>query len=381
MLICLVCAEVLPQLTAAGPLDGPIEGGTLITITGQNFEFYLKGGLSCMWDSEETTATVHNNTQITCLTPRHNAGNVSISISPTSSSSRYYLSATQFTYYETIFIGDAAADRVLRFKLKTGSFVDDFVSSRSGGLSKPHGMAFGLDHNFYVASGGTSSVLQYHGQSGQFLKTFCKVEGTPRSLVFHYQDLYVCDSRQGHILRFNGMTGSPRGIYGVHSRLLYPWGIMFEKQTNHSFISDERGGHLVRFKPPSQGLDFTETAHLGTLNFQGRFDKVWTLKSMDLVNSFDFTTDSVYLSSPHANALVRYNRTSGAYITHFEDVELVRPAAIKAHRSVLYVCSNDQIRVYQRITTEFFRTHVSHDHMACMSMIFHESWNPQQGFD
>merc|ERR1719272_2841775 len=102
----------------------------------------------------------------------------------------------------------------------------------------------------------------------------------------------------------------------------------------------------------------TENLKLGTLNFQGSFDKVWTQKKMEMVNSFDVTTDSVYLSSPHAGTIVRYNRTTGEYLSHFEDPELVRPTAIKAFKSTLYVCTMDQVRVYQRITTEFFRLHV-----------------------
>ena len=52
----------------------------------------------------------------------------------------------------TMFISDFKTSSVLRYNADTGAFFDVFVQPRSGGLDGPWGLAFGLDHNFYVAS-------------------------------------------------------------------------------------------------------------------------------------------------------------------------------------------------------------------------------------
>jgi hypothetical protein len=156
---------------------------------------------------------------------------------------------------------------------------------------------------------------------------------------------------------------------------------MFEKSTNDLYVSDERAGHLVRYQQPAHGLDFSDDIALGQLNFQGSFDKIWTNRKMEMVNSFDVTLDSVYLTSPHTHTIVRYNRTNGEYITHFDDPELHRPATVKAYKSALYVCSVDKVQVYERITTEYLRGFISKPGLSCASMIFHEHWTQNQGFD
>merc|ERR1712054_575532 len=117
---------------------------------------------------------------------------------------------------------------------------------------------------------------------------------------------------------YGSMPPTVIGQLTISSRMKYPSGIMFERQTNHTFISDQMSGHIVRFEPPSQGFDTANSATLGSLNFQGRFDKVFTTQPVDFVNAFDFTSHSLYLSSPQSKAIVRYNRTNGVYITHFE---------------------------------------------------------------
>jgi hypothetical protein len=204
--------ELLPQVFTAAPHEGPIEGQTIVTISGQNFQSYSNGKLLCVWGTEETNATVQDNTHITCPTSRHEAGNASVQIRPAHSAQTILVPNTEFLFYQTVFIADSNANRILRFRLNTGEFVDEFVSSSAGGLNNPSGMAFGLDQSFYVASAGSSSVLQFHGQTGSFIKTFCTVQGVPRGLVFHHEDLYVCDARKGIVRRFNGLTGSPNGI-------------------------------------------------------------------------------------------------------------------------------------------------------------------------
>ena len=60
-----------------------------------------------------------------------------------------------------LFLASFSGNRVLRYSETNGTFISVFVASGSGGLNLPHGLAFGPDGNFYVASAGTDEVLRY----------------------------------------------------------------------------------------------------------------------------------------------------------------------------------------------------------------------------
>lgn len=52
----------------------------------------------------------------------------------------------------------------------TGAYIRDFVTSGSGGLLDPQGLALGPNGNLFVASG--SSVKEYSGITGEYIKDF-----------------------------------------------------------------------------------------------------------------------------------------------------------------------------------------------------------------
>merc|ERR1711959_135330 len=177
---------------------------------------------------------------------------------------------------------------VLRYNADTGAFFDVFVQPRSGGLDGPWGTAFGLDHNFYVASERTNSVLVY-----------------------------------------DGYTGSPRGVYIEGGGLDHPWGLIFDKYTNDTYVTSEYKDHVFRYKQPTWGLyggfgspstnggihvtgaynpatqttnpqgmgisnglgeEITHNAQqlkLGVNVWKGRFDKVWTNTRVNYANGLD----------------------------------------------------------------------------------------------
>ena len=75
--------------------------------------------------------------------------------------------------------GEMAASAVLRYDGITGAFIDKFVgdnpntaTDETGGLSRPYGLAFGPDGNFYVSSFLTDQILRYNGKTGQFIDVF-----------------------------------------------------------------------------------------------------------------------------------------------------------------------------------------------------------------
>jgi hypothetical protein len=321
-----------------------------------------------------------------------------------------------------MFVSDFKTSSVLRYNADTGAFFDVFVQPRSGGLDGPWGLAFGLDHNFYVASERTSSVLVYDGSTGAFLKKFCTVKGQPRSMVFHYWDLYVASAYGDKIYRYNGYTGSPRGVYIEGGGLDHPWGLIFDKFTNDTYVTSEYKDHIFRYKQPTWGLyggygvastnggihvtgsydpaaqttnpqgmgisnglgeEITHNAQqlkLGVNVWKGRFDKVWTNTRVNYANGLDFTVDSMYVTGPYSGkAIVRFNRTTGEYMHHFEDEYLNYPVDIKEFRDYLYVCSEDQVRKYNRLNGEFIKTHSQTDGLLSSFLLFHINWNQNLG--
>jgi hypothetical protein len=387
----IVCTlqEVVPVVHHMWPLQGPVEGGTTVTMQGTNFQVFHAGELSCLWNQVATDAHYVNSTLITCVTPRHGEGAVAVALRSelsgtiTPITDLYSPDGISFDFQPSIFIADSSHHRVLRFNAISGKYVDDFVTSRSGDLQMPWGMSFGPDHNFYVSSGGTESVLRYNGQTGVFETTFCHVPGSPRGLVFHYGDLYVVSALDQAVYRFNGLTGSLKGVHSSgtlsHSGVLKsPWSIKFHTATNDSYISSGQTHSIVRFNQPSPGSDSHRSG--GRAVYRSRFDRVWTQEPLRLITGFDFAQDCVYAVSPNDKRIVQYNRTTGARMAYFGDADLVRPIDVFVLGSNIYVCSSDGVRIYNRASSEYVKTHIYYEGMQCASMIRHSNYEPSMGF-
>jgi hypothetical protein len=71
-----------------------------------------------------------------------------------------------------LLVSSVSTDSVLRYNGVTGSFVDAFVPTGSGGLFLPMDLVFGPDHNLYLSSVASRSVLRYDGQTEAFLNVF-----------------------------------------------------------------------------------------------------------------------------------------------------------------------------------------------------------------
>lgn len=112
-----------------------------------------------------------------------------------------------------LFVSAAGANAVHRFDRTTGAFLGEFVSSGSGGLGDPQGIAFGPDGNLYVSSNGSNNVLRYDGNTGAFIDIFATTAGMswPAEINFHGGHLYVSDfsgGASGRVSRFDATTGN-----------------------------------------------------------------------------------------------------------------------------------------------------------------------------
>ena len=117
-----------------------------------------------------------------------------------------------------LFVGNftpgGSTNGVLRYDGR-GAFIDRMVSEGENGLTISCCLAFGPDENLYVGSPLTSSVLRYHGVTGEFIDAFIPSGSgglvVPLIPVFRDGILYVGDLGTRQIRRFNAFTGAPIG--------------------------------------------------------------------------------------------------------------------------------------------------------------------------
>lgn len=117
---------------------------------------------------------------------------------------------------------------VLRYDGVTGSFVDTFVPSGSGGLNSPFDLAFGPDGNLYVSSNIGNQVIRYDGSSGAFLDVVVSGLSSPDGITFGTDgSLYIANEGTNELLRYNtsglsafvtagsgGLNQPRRGVFG-----------------------------------------------------------------------------------------------------------------------------------------------------------------------
>ena len=113
-------------------------------------------------------------------------------------------------------------DTILRFDGITGEFIDEFVTTNSGGLKHPFGMVFGpagkngkkLD--LYVVDLADNNVLRYDGKTGDFKEIFVTsgsggLDGPFNPIFGPDGDLYVGD--ESGVLRYQGPSGPTPGAF------------------------------------------------------------------------------------------------------------------------------------------------------------------------
>ena len=109
------------------------------------------------------------------------------------------------TFDNNALLVSGGTDSVWRFDAASGAFLSTFVSDN------PTGIAIGLDGNIYVSAQGSNSVLRY-SPTGSFIDAFV-TSGSgglsgPLSLAFGGPDNNLFVVSNNGVMRYNGMTGA-----------------------------------------------------------------------------------------------------------------------------------------------------------------------------
>ncbi len=214
---------------------------------------------------------------------------------------------------DNLYVSSQANNRILRYDGMTGDFIDTFVPAGSGGLNGPNGLTVGPDGHFYVSSRNNHRILRFDATTGDPLPAAGQEEAifvppgsgglsSPRGLVFGPDhNLYVSSFNTDSILRYNGTTG----------------------QFMDTFVSDPGARFTALVFGPDgnlyvssgQGYGSSVRRYEGT---SGAFIDAFTSEFLDLPSGLAFGPDgNLYVSSTNHGRVVRFDGTTGAFIDVF----------------------------------------------------------------
>jgi len=202
-------------------------------------------------------------------------------------------------------LSSADEGNILRYNGTTGSFIDIFVPSHSGGLRFPHGLAFGPDCNIY-AVGHQQTVLRYDGVSGAFLGQFAAsalLNGLGDLVFGPDGNLYVSGLYTQNIVRFDGRTGAFIDVFASGSGLDGSLGLTFGPDGN-LYVLSYNNNRVLRFNGRT-GVFIDTFVSSGSGGLDSPFD-------------LEFGPDgNLYLNSTATDSVLRYNGTTGTFIDAF----------------------------------------------------------------
>jgi WD40 repeat protein len=129
-----------------------------------------------------------------------------------------------------LFVASPSLGSILEFNGQTGQFIRYFIR----GIATPIDLDFAPNGSLFVARGhqqisGPSSILEYDGQTGAFIRTFATTQvDTPQNiLVGPTGDVFVTNQwiNAAPLVRFDGITGAVK--FAVDGGLNNPQGMAF----------------------------------------------------------------------------------------------------------------------------------------------------------
>lgn len=82
-----------------------------------------------------------------------------------------------------LLVSSSGDNAIKQYDDVTGQYIRNFVTSSSGGLSSPQGLALGPNGNLFVSSQGTNSIKEYSGTAGEYIGDFVSSDNGLRSPI------------------------------------------------------------------------------------------------------------------------------------------------------------------------------------------------------
>jgi streptogramin lyase len=245
---------------------------------------------------------------------------------------------------EFFLVPSGNTDSILRYS-DTGTFINAFIPSRSGGLDNPRAVISGPDGNLYVSQGTSSSdpIRRYDGHTGEFIDNFAFQPGvSPFGIVFGPDGhLYAASFSSNDVVRFNGSTGEFLGVFAAGGDLFQPRGLVFGPD-GHLYVSS-LSGKVIRYHGVTgefmddfavgvdpRGLVFGPDGHLYVASFSD--NRVWRFNGATGVSMGVFASGgglngpvgvgfgadgNFYVGSFNNHRILKYNGKTGAFINTF----------------------------------------------------------------
>ena len=211
-----------------------------------------------------------------------------------------------------VYITSYGTDTVLRYDLKTGTFLGVFVTAGSGGLNGPSNAVFGPDGRLYVTGLLSNAIHVYSGSDGTTLGTVVAGLNGAESVLFNNKGNLLLVSGPGNTVLeydtagvFQGVFVSPgNGLSNPHDGVFGPNGGFYLSAFGANKVLAYNGSTgaflevLVQDDPGTPGIDESG----GLANAHGLL----------------FGRDSdLYVTSFGSNQVLRYNGTTGDFIEVF----------------------------------------------------------------
>lgn len=266
-----------------------------------------------------------------------------------------------------LLVSSSGDNSIKQYDDVTGQYIRDFVTSSSGGLSSPAGLALGPNGNLFVSSRGTNSIKEYSGTTGDYIGDFVSADDGlrfPIGLTFAENgSLFVVGDTPApsiNILlsgffQYDGNTGELLNsvITGARGLSVAPIDIAVGGPDNNVFFSESsRGfnqGSIREYDPTTNNFTGLEVgpAGLSSLPFQPQglaldgsnlfFTNRREVGLIDLandtINSFFVEVSSggldsaigltvgddgnLYVSNSNTNSIKRYDGATGDFLGDF----------------------------------------------------------------
>jgi DNA-binding beta-propeller fold protein YncE len=224
-----------------------------------------------------------------------------------------------------IYVCSELSDSVLRFDGDSGAFLGVFIGddpstpgNEAGPLDEPSGILFGDDGHAYVASFALDSVLRYDARSGAFQGVFVSgglggLNGPDAGMAFGPTgELFIPSYFTNRIKRYAAADGAFLGDFATQASagIVRPRMIAFPGD-GFAYVVSEANDRVVL-------LDAATGAFVRNLVSDEPATPQNETGGLDAPSAVAFGPDGrVYVASLATNAVLRYERVSGAFVDAF----------------------------------------------------------------